>query len=197
MGYGCSWKTMRGSDPYRMFLHSSFHICLSSLWPKQQLWVLHFPAQTVIALSHELLWLLFPSSPISHTVSVFICMAAAIHSYLLSILVRPPGYQASTWIGVDLSSTLFGSDVGLLWGQGGVSTAQKNTDPSADFVAWVAEETAHHMAVNKHATFAAFESVPSKQPSVQTLIIWDAFVVAAAELAMDLSLPSHIHLVIA
>lgn len=27
---------------------------------------------------------------------------------------------------------------------------------------WVAEEMAHHIVANKHATFAAFDSVPSK-----------------------------------
>jgi hypothetical protein len=48
------------------------------------------------------------------------------------------------------------------------------------------------MAVNKHASFAAFENC-----AIQNLIVCDAFTVAAAELVMDPSLASHIHLVIA
>lgn len=51
--------------------------------------------------------------------------------------------------------------------------------------------------VNKHVTFAEFDSVPSKRPSVQNLIVCDVFPVATAELVMDPILVFHIQRAIA
>lgn len=69
--------------------------------------------------------------------------------------------------------------------------------PSADVTARVADEMVHHAAVNKHATFAASDSVPSKWPSVQNLVIRDAVTVAAAQLVTDSAFKSHRRLVTA
>lgn len=109
--------------------------------------------------------------------------------------MRAAWVSGATRVGVDLYTTSFGPDVGLLGG--GVLKTQKNTGPSADITARVAEEMAHHAAVNKHATSAASDSVPSKWPSVQNLVIRDAVTIAAAQLVTGPALKSHRRLVTA